>query len=95
VREALDSPIELVCEAILETLDQTPPELAADLVDLGITLTGGGALLRGLDKVINERTHLSVVIADDPLGCVARGTREVLLHLDKMKSVLESGDDEY
>ena len=95
VRESLEGPIEVVCEAILQTLDQTPPELAADLVDLGITLTGGGALLRGLDKVIEERTHLSVVIADDPLGCVARGTREVLLHLDKMKSVLESGDDEY
>jgi len=95
VREALEGPIEAMCEAILQTLDQTPPELAADLVDLGITLTGGGALLRGLDKVIDERTHLSVVIADDPLGCVARGTREVLLHLDRMKSVLESGDDEY
>jgi len=95
VREALDDPIELVCESILHTLDQTPPELAADLVDLGITLTGGGSLLRGLDKVIEERTHLSVVIADDPLGCVVRGTREVLLHLDKMKSVLESGEDEY
>jgi len=95
IREALEGPVEAICTAILQTLDQTPPELAADLVDLGITLTGGGALLRGLDKVIEERTHLSVVIADDPLGCVARGTREVLLHLDKMKSVLESGDDEY
>ncbi len=95
VREALEGPIEAMCEAILHTLNQTPPELAADLVDLGITLTGGGALLRGIDKVIEERTHLSVVIADDPLGCVARGTREVLLHLDKMKSVLESGEDEY
>jgi rod shape-determining protein MreB and related proteins len=95
VREALEGPIEAMCEAILHTLDQTPPELAADLVDLGITMTGGGALLRGIDKVIEERTHLSVVIADDPLGCVARGTREVLLHLDKMKGVLESGEDEY
>ena len=95
VREALAGPIEAVCAAILQTLDQTPPELAADLVDLGITMTGGGALLRGLDKVIEERTHLSVTVADDPLGCVARGTREVLLHLDKMKGVLESGDDEY
>lgn len=95
VREALSDAIEGICKAILNTLDQTPPELAADLVDLGITLTGGGALLRGLDKVIEERTHLPVVVADDPLGCVARGTREVLLHLDKMKSVLESGDDEY
>jgi len=95
IRDALGGPIEAMCEAILQTLDQTPPELAADLVDLGITLTGGGALLRGIDKVIEERTHLSVVVADDPLGCVARGTREVLLHLDKMKSVLESGDDEY
>jgi rod shape-determining protein MreB len=95
IREALEQPVEQICEAILETLDKTPPELAADLVDLGITLTGGGALLRGLDKVIEERTHLSVVVADDPLGCVARGTREVLLHLDHMKSVLESGEDEY
>lgn len=95
IREALQEPVERVCEAILTTLDQTPPELAADLVDLGITLTGGGALLRGLDKVIEERTSLKVIIADDPLGCVARGTREVLIHLDKMKSVLESGDDEY
>ncbi len=95
VRDALEGPIEAVSAAILQTLDHTPPELAADLVDLGITLTGGVALLHGIDKVIEEKTHLSVVIADDPLGCVARGTREVLLHIDKMKSVLESGDDEY
>jgi len=95
IREALEATIEAVCGALLQTLDQTPPELAADLVDVGITLTGGVALLRGLDKVIEEKTHLSVTIADDPLACVARGTREVLLHLDRMRSVLESGDDEY
>ncbi len=95
IREALEEPIEVMCEAILQTLDKTPPELAADLVDLGITLTGGGSLLRSLDKVIEERTNLSVTIADDPLGSVARGTREVLLHLDKMASVLEGGDDDF
>ncbi len=67
IRSALEGPIEAVCGAILQTLNLTPPELAADLVDLGITLTGGGALLRGLDKVIEERTHLKVMVADDPL----------------------------
>lgn len=78
VREALADPLQKVVEAIRSTLENTPPELAADIIDRGITLTGGGALLRGIDKLIQEETSIPVHIADNPLDCVVEGTRKRL-----------------
>lgn len=73
VREALKDPLDIIIEAILTTLEKTPPELAADIIDRGIMLTGGGALLRGLDKLVEERTGMPVSIAERPLDCVVDG----------------------
>ena len=75
------------------TLEKTPPELAADIIDQGITLTGGGALLRGLNKLVEQETGIPVFVADEPLDCVAAGTGKVLENLDKFPDVLS--DDEY
>ena len=74
VREALIEPVEAIVDAILTTLEKTPPELSADIIDYGITLTGGGAMLRGLDKLNSQRTSIPVQVADEPLDCVAIGT---------------------
>ena len=74
VREALDDPVNQILDAIKATLEKTPPELSADIIDHGIMLTGGGALLRGLDKLIAEQTRIPVVVAEKPLDCVVDGT---------------------
>ena len=74
IREALADPVNQILEAIKATLEKTPPELASDIIDHGIMLTGGGSLLRGLDKLIAEETGMPVNIADNPLDCVADGT---------------------
>ena len=92
IREALTEPLESVLEAIHVTLEKTPPELAADIIDQGITLTGGGALLRGLDKLINQETSMPVYVADNPLDCVADGTGKVLENIDKLHDVLNEND---
>ncbi|MBQ3416554.1 MAG: rod shape-determining protein [Ruminococcus sp.] len=73
VREALKDPLNIIIDAILNTLEKTPPELAADIIDRGITLTGGGALLRGLDKLVEEQTGMPVYVAERPLDCVVDG----------------------
>jgi rod shape-determining protein MreB and related proteins len=78
VREALREPVIAIVEAVRACLEQTPPELAADIVDKGITLTGGGALLAGLDRLLSRATELSVAVSPDPLTCVVRGTGLVL-----------------
>jgi len=93
VRDALKEPIEAIVLAIRTTLEQTNPELAADLVDRGIVLAGGGALLKGLDRAIEERTNLPTRVADDPLTCVARGTGMILDQLSELKDVLEGWDE--
>ena len=92
IREALKEPVSRVLDAIRVTFEKTPPELAADVIDQGVTLTGGGALLRGLDKLINEETGMPVNIAEDPLDCVAKGAGSVLDHFDKLGDVLTSDD---
>lgn len=74
VRQALADPVDEILDSIRYTLDRTPPELAADIIERGITLTGGGALLRGLDKLISAETGMPVNIAENPLDCVVRGT---------------------
>ncbi|MEG2928164.1 MAG: rod shape-determining protein [Oscillospiraceae bacterium] len=89
VREALQESLEKIVEAIKETLERTPPELAADIIDSGIMLTGGGALLRGIDKLINNETGIDVHIAESPLDCVANGTGSVLDHMDVLGDVLQ------
>ncbi len=88
IREALSEPLSHVIEAIKTTLERTPPELAADIIDQGITLAGGGALLKGLDKLINNETGMPVHIAENPLDCVAEGTGKVLENIEKLHDVL-------
>ena len=95
IREALKEPVGQIVDAVLQTLEQLEPELAADLVDNGIHMAGGGALLRGLDQVLSKATGLDVKVVDDPLTCVARGTSEYLDYLDDWHTTLESDQDEY
>ena len=78
VREALADPVSAIVDAIRSTLERTPPELSADIIDNGIMLTGGGALLRGLDILINRETGMPVHVAEEPLDCVAMGTGKCL-----------------
>ena len=91
IAESLAEPVEQIVEAVKMALGATPPELAADIVDKGIMLTGGGALLRNLDSELRTRTGLPVSIADQPLSCVVRGSGIVVENLKKWKSVLMSG----
>lgn len=93
VREALSEPITNIIEAITRTLERTEPELAADLVENGITLAGGGALLAGLPIQITKATGLEVTLAEDPLTCVARGTAIYLENIDVWKDTLENNSD--
>lgn len=87
IRESLNDGINTIVDAIKHVLETTPPELAADLVDKGIVLAGGGALLKNLDVILREETKLPVTIADDPLTCVARGTGKVLDEMKLLKEV--------
>ncbi len=89
VREALSETIDIIIEAVRQALERTPPELASDILERGIILTGGGALLRGLDKRLRQETNLPVNIADDPLTCVVRGTGRVLEDFTGFSKVLE------
>ncbi|GKH52078.1 rod shape-determining protein [Eubacteriales bacterium] len=93
IREALADSISQVLDAIKTTLERTPPELAADIIDHGITLTGGGALLRGLDALVSKETGINVHIAENPLDCVAIGTGRVLEDIERLRDVLTTGDD--
>ena len=88
--EAIAEPVTQIVEAVKVALEATPPELAADIADKGIMLTGGGALLRGLDAEIRDATGLPVTVADDPLSCVALGCGKVLEHPKWMKGVLDA-----
>lgn len=87
VLEALTEPLNQIVTAVKIALEKTPPELGADLADRGIVLTGGGALLRGLDRLLMEETGLPVIIAEDPLCCVVRGTGMALEKLDQLASI--------
>ncbi|HTL47437.1 MAG TPA: rod shape-determining protein [Verrucomicrobiae bacterium] len=97
IREALSEPLSSILEAIRIALERTPPELSADLIDRGLILAGGGALLRGLDKLISEETGLPVHIADDPLTAIALGTGRYLneFHLLKRLAVNNNQTKEY
>lgn len=95
IREALSEPLSHVIEAIKVTLEKTPPELAADIIDQGIMLTGGGALLKGLDLLIHAETGMPVKVAERHLDCVADGTGKVLENIDKLIDVLTDDDTRY
>jgi rod shape-determining protein MreB len=88
VREALQEPIMAIVEAVRAALERTPPELASDIVDRGIVMTGGGSLLRGLDALLREETNLPINVDEDPLTCVVRGTGRILDEPAKYGSVL-------
>lgn len=94
IREALQEPVTQIIEAVTRTLELAEPELAADLVDNGITMAGGSSLLRGLTTVISNATGLDVRLAEDPLTCVARGTAVYLENLEVWKDTLESDADD-
>jgi rod shape-determining protein MreB len=93
VREALMEPVRKILGAIKMVLERTPPELAADLVETGITMCGGGSLLRGLPELIERETELPTRVAPSPLEAVARGTGQFLEHLELYAGFLEGGDD--
>jgi rod shape-determining protein MreB len=78
LREAMADPLSTIVDAVRTTLERCPPELSADLVDRGFVMAGGGALIRGIDKLLSEKTGLPVTVSDDPLSAVANGTGAVL-----------------
>jgi rod shape-determining protein MreB len=87
ILEALTDPLNSIVSAVKSALEQTPPELAADIAEKGMVLTGGGALLRDIDRLLMEETGLPVVIADDPLTCVVRGSGKALENVDRLGSI--------
>jgi rod shape-determining protein MreB and related proteins len=90
VRRAIEEPVAAIVDAVKVTLDKTPPELAADIMEQGIVLTGGGALLHGLDVRLQAETHMPIVVAPDPLNCVALGSGMCLEEFEALSQVLSS-----
>jgi rod shape-determining protein MreB len=90
IREAISEPVQAIVDAVKVTLDRTPPELAADLMERGIVLTGGGALLHGLDARLQSETNMPIVIAPDPLNCVAIGSGRCLEEIDFFNQMLKT-----
>lgn len=88
IREALREPVAAIVDAVKQTLERTPPELSADIVERGIVLAGGGSLLRGLDRLLAEETGMPVTLTDDPLSAVVLGTGRALEEIDTLKKVL-------
>jgi len=84
VQEALWEPVSSIVAAAKSVLERTPPELSADIIDRGVILTGGGALLNGLDELLSEELRVPVLIAEDPMHCVVKGTGIMLDNLDKV-----------
>ena len=93
VREALSGSVGIILDVIKDTLDETPPELVADLMETGICLAGGGAQLKGLAERISDETNMRAWVAQDSMTCVARGAGKVLESLDVLREVLVSTDD--
>ncbi|MGB5870809.1 MAG: rod shape-determining protein [Albidovulum sp.] len=89
IAEALSEPVQQICEAVMTALEATPPDLAADIVDRGVMLTGGGALLGELDLALREQTGLSISVADQPLNCVALGTGKALEYEKQLRHVID------
>ena len=89
VAEALSEPVQQICDAVMQALETTPPDLAADIVDRGVMLTGGGALLGDLDLALREQTGLSISVANEPLNCVALGTGKALEYERQLRHVID------
>ncbi len=90
IRKALSEPVNAILEAVKETLESTPPELAADIMDRGIVMTGGGSMLKGLDKLISQETGMPVHTVDEPMYAVVRGAGKALEEIDTLRKVLAS-----
>ena len=90
VREAMEEPVAAIVDAVRRALERLPPELVSDLQDAGMILTGGGALLKGLDKLIEEKTSLRVSVSEDPLTCVVMGSGKALEEMDRYRKVFIS-----
>ncbi len=90
IRRAIDEPVNAIVDAVKTTLDRTPPELSGDIMDRGIVLTGGGALLHALDDRLRHETGMPIVIADNPLECVALGSGKCVEEFDALQQVLIS-----
>ena len=88
IQEAISDSINEIIEGLKQTLEKTPPELASDIMEKGIVLAGGGALIQNLDKLISTKTGMPVFIADNPLECVVKGTEKTIEDLDRLKMVL-------
>ncbi len=88
VRRAMSKSVKAIINSVKTTIEESPPELVADIIEKGVFLAGGGALLRGLDRLLSQETNTKVYIADDPLTCVARGTGVVIEDLDNLRNVL-------
>jgi len=93
IREAIEEPVAAICDAVKSTLDQTPPELAADIMERGITIAGGGALLMGIDQRLSEETGMPIHIAADPLNAVAIGSGQVLEEFEALRDVILSSGE--
>ena len=89
IAEALTEPVQAICEAVMTALESTPPDLAADIVDRGVMLTGGGALLHDMDLALREQTGLAVSVAEESLNCVALGTGRVLEYEDQLRHAID------
>ncbi len=92
IRDSLQEPVHQIVDAVKVALEETPPELASDIMERGIMMAGGGALLRGLDKLLSQEVGLPVHVADDPLTCVALGTGKALDEMERLRSVIQSSD---
>lgn len=90
IQKAMENSINEIIDVIKITLEKTPPELAADIVERGVILAGGGALIKNLDKLVSQRIEMPVYVADEPLECVVRGTGKTLLDIEKLKDVLKN-----
>ncbi|MGD8477890.1 MAG: rod shape-determining protein, partial [Burkholderiales bacterium] len=90
ILEALTDPLNSIVSAVKSALEQTPPELGADIAEKGMVLTGGGALLRDIDRLLMEETGLPVIVGDDPLTCVVRGSGLALDKMDKLTGIFTS-----
>jgi rod shape-determining protein MreB len=90
IRRAIDEPVNAIVDVVKTTLDRTPPELSGDIMDRGIVLTGGGALLTGLDERLRHETGMPIVVADEPLDCVALGSGKCVEEFEALQQVLIS-----
>jgi rod shape-determining protein MreB len=90
IRECIQEPIQQIVDAVRRALEITPPELASDIVDRGIVMTGGGALIRGLDALLTHETNLPIHVDEEPLTCVVRGAGRILDDFERFQSVLNS-----